>query len=153
MVAAEVPQLTLRDKTLMLSYLLSFIFEFGVSFSLPYLLYAPYANLESKVGFIYGSVALVALVWAFFCLPETRCRSLEELEELWAENVPAWRFASYQAKSGVGLRISQLERHAGNGEVSDMSQEELKGVMVYHEELVADKVTVYHAEVVAKEKN
>ena len=153
MVAAEVPHLTLRDKTLMVSYLLSFIFEFGVSFSLPYLLYAPYADLESKVGFIYGSVALVAVIWAWFYLPETRKRSLEELEELWAEKIPAWRFAEYKTRGEVGLRISQLERHAGNGDFSDLSEEELKGVAVYHEEMVPEKETVYHEEIVTKSKD
>ncbi|KAH8883790.1 general substrate transporter [Thozetella sp. PMI_491] len=139
MVAAEVPHLTLRDKTLLVSYLLSFVFEFAVSFSLPYLLYAPYADLQSKVGFVYGSVALLAVIWAWFCLPETRRRSLEELEELWAAKVPAWRFAKYTTTGDIGLRISQLERHAGHGDISDMSQEELKDVTVYHEEVVVEK--------------
>ncbi len=120
----------------MVAYLCSFIFEFCISFSLPYLLYAPYANLQSKVGFIFGTVALIAVVWAWFCMPETKQRSLEELEELWERKVPAWRFNKYTTQGGVGLRISQLERHAGNGEITDMSQEELKGVTVYHEEVV-----------------
>jgi MFS transporter, SP family, sugar:H+ symporter len=137
MVAAEVPHLTLRDKTITVAYIISFVLEFGVSYSLPYLLYAP-AYLGPKVGFIYGSVSVLCIAWAAFCLPETRRRSLEELEELWQQRVPAWRFASYVARSGLGLRVSQLERHAGAGEVSQSSEEDLKekDVEVVHEEVV-----------------
>ena len=144
-VSAEVPHLQLRDKTLTVSYLLSFVWEFGVSFSLPYLLYAPYADLESKVGFIYGSIAFIGIAWAWFCLPETRGRSLEEMEELWQENVPANRFNSYVTKSTIGLRVSQLERHAGTVQVFDSAEDlkreedEEKEIVVYHEEVSETK--------------
>jgi len=144
-VSAEVPHLQLRDKTLTVSYVLSFVWEFGVSFSLPYLLYAPYADLESKVGFIYGSIAFIGIIWAWFYLPETRGRSLEEMEELWQENVPAYRFDSYVTKSSVGLRVSQLERHAGTVKIfesaEDLKKEEDEGkvVVVYHEEVSEEK--------------
>ncbi len=146
-VSAEVPHLRLRDKVLTVSYISSFALEFGVSFSLPYLLYAPYANLESKVGFIYGTIAFLGIVWAYFCLPETTGRSLEEIEELWQEGVPPREFALYQVKSGVGKQVSKLERHAGTGD-NDSSEEDLSrtksdeadgGVIVYHETIVPKK--------------
>ena len=153
-VSAEIPHLQLRDKTLAVTYIASFIAEFGVGFSLPYLLYEPYADLESKVGFIYGGVALLGIVFCFFYMPETKGRSLEEMEELWTEKVPARSFKSYTSKSGIGLRVSQLERHAGAGEMGDSSVEDLKIVdgeaedhkmedgkvgVVYHEEIVLPK--------------
>ncbi len=129
-VSAEVPHLRLRDKVLTVSYIASFIIEFGVSFSLPYLLYAPYANLESRVGFIYGGVAVLGLIWSYFYLPETTGRSLEEMEELWQENVPPRQFALYHTKTnGVGSRVSKLEAHAGAGMPSDSSEEDLGRIM------------------------
>ncbi|OAA65191.1 General substrate transporter [Niveomyces insectorum RCEF 264] len=148
--SAEIPHLRLRDKTLTLSYFSSFLCEFGVSFSLPYLLYAPYANLESKVGFIYGSIAFAGVVWGYFYLPDTSKRSLEELEELWQSGIAAYKFSSYKAHGGVGLRVSQLERHAGGGDASSSSEEDLRRMDSEGDNL--KRVEVVHEEVVVPTK-
>lgn len=59
------------------------------AFTLPYLLFAPYANLQSNVvGFIYGSFADMAVAFTYLCIPEGQCRTLEEIEELFATNIP-----------------------------------------------------------------
>ncbi len=144
-VSAETPHLRLRDKTLTVSYVISFACEFGVGFSLPYLLYT--ADLQSKVGFIYGAIAALGILWSWFYLPETSGRSLEEMEELWQEKVPSGKFGSYVTKSTVGLRITQLERHAGAGDATDSSEEhavghdddDIKEGVVYHEEVIVPK--------------
>jgi hypothetical protein len=52
-------------------------FRFVVAFSLPYLLYAPYANLGMKVGFIFAPIATLATIWAYFFLPE--CKGLRRV--------------------------------------------------------------------------
>jgi hypothetical protein len=84
-----------------------------VSFTLPYLLET--ANLESKVGFIYGSICFVGLAWGYFFLPELRGRSLEELEEMFAAKVPLRKFRDYQTnEDGVGAAVSRLERLEGD---------------------------------------
>jgi hypothetical protein len=86
-----------------------------VSFTLPYLLDPPYANLQSKVGFIYGSICFLALVWGYFFLPELKNRSLEELEELFAAKVPLRKFGQYvTSPDGVGAALSRLERLDSN---------------------------------------
>lgn len=69
----------------------SFIF----SFSTPYLLDAPYANLHSKVGFIFGGVACCALAFAYFCVPEMKGRSLEEINAMFQAGVPVREFGTY----------------------------------------------------------
>ncbi|KAJ5327232.1 hypothetical protein MYU51_017695 [Penicillium brevicompactum] len=94
--AAEVPHLQLRDKSSMVVYLTQFVCDFVVSYTLPYLLGTGYANLHSKVGFIYGGFGIIGLVWAFFCLPDMSGRSLEELEIMWTEKVPARRFRKWK---------------------------------------------------------
>ncbi|CAG8033353.1 unnamed protein product [Penicillium salamii] len=92
--AAEVPHLQLRDKSSMVVYWTQFICDFVVSYTLPYLLKAGYANLQSKVGFIYGGFGITGIIWAYFCLPDMSGRSLEELEVMWTEKVPARQFRS-----------------------------------------------------------
>lgn len=63
--------------------------EFVSTFTIPYLMKEPYANLQSRVGLIYGSVTAVGVVWIFMCVPDLRGRSLEEVEEMFRERVPA----------------------------------------------------------------
>lgn len=48
-VAAEIPTTRLRDATYAFGAIFNILVQFAVSFSIPYLLYAPYANLGSKV--------------------------------------------------------------------------------------------------------
>jgi MFS transporter, SP family, sugar:H+ symporter len=108
---AETPASRLRDKTVRLGATVNIVTIFVVSFTLPYLLDPPYANLQSKVGFIYGSICFLALGWGYLFLPELKNRSLEELEELFAAKVPLRKFGQYQASSdGIGVAVSRLER-------------------------------------------
>jgi hypothetical protein len=89
--------------------------SFVVAFTLPYLQDTPGANLGSKVGFIYGSICFVALVWGYFFLPELKGRSLEELDEIFAAKLPLRKFRDYQSnEDGVGAAVSRLERLEGD---------------------------------------
>lgn len=114
-IQAETPATRLRDKTVRLGATVNIVTIFVVSFTLPYLLDAPYANLQSQVGFIYGAICFLALAWGFFFLPELKNRSLEEVEELFAAKVPLRKFGKYQAQAGgVGEAMSRLERLDSN---------------------------------------
>lgn len=86
-ISAEVPTTRLRDPTYALASLFNVAIQFAVSFSIPYLLYAPYANLGSKVGFIFGAFAACALVFTYFCIPEGKGKTLEEIDQLFLEGV------------------------------------------------------------------
>lgn len=114
-IQAETPATRLRDKTVRLGATVNIVTIFVVSFTLPYLLDAPYANLQSQVGFIYGAICFLALGWGYFFLPELKNRSLEEVEELFAAKVPLRKFSQYQAQAGgVGAAMSRLERLDSN---------------------------------------
>lgn len=64
--------------------------SFLVNFSIPYLVFEDYAGLNSKVGFIFGSIAFFALIFTYFFVPECKGKTLEEVD--------------YLFKMGVGLR-------------------------------------------------
>ena len=68
--------------------------NFVTTFTLPYLMDAGYANLGAKVGFIYGSLGVLGCIWAFFYYPELKSRSLEEIDLMFMERVPARRTRS-----------------------------------------------------------
>lgn len=70
-------------------------FSFLFSFFTPYLLNAPYADLQSKVGFIFGGLAICSFLFAYFCVPEMKGRSLEDINEMFDKEVPTRQFGNY----------------------------------------------------------
>lgn len=51
---------------------------------------------RGKTGFFWGGGALLTSIWAYWRLPETKGRTFEELDILFAKRVPARKFKSYQ---------------------------------------------------------
>lgn len=91
-VTTELPALRLRDRSQRVASIVNIFMNFLVNFIIPYLMNAPYANLGGKVGFIFGSVSVLAFVFTFFCVPECKGRSLEEIDRMFHENVPIRKF-------------------------------------------------------------
>ncbi|KIX06960.1 uncharacterized protein Z518_04936 [Rhinocladiella mackenziei CBS 650.93] len=110
--SAELPSSKLRDMTYRTASVLNICTQFAVSFSIPYLLNAPYANLGSKVGFIFGSMALISIVFAFFCVPECRGRSLEEIDLLFESGTRMRDFVTAKVDLQADAR-ENLELKAG----------------------------------------
>uniref|UniRef100_L2FPI0 Sugar transporter n=1 Tax=Colletotrichum fructicola (strain Nara gc5) TaxID=1213859 RepID=L2FPI0_COLFN len=94
-VVTEIPALRLRDRSQRASSLVNIFMNFLVNFMLPYLLNKPYAGLQSKVGFIFGSIAVCSALFVFLCVPECKGRSLEEIDRMFHEGVPVRRFAEH----------------------------------------------------------
>ena len=125
----ETPTGRLREKTATLASSISVIGTFLVSFTLPYLLSAPYANLGAKVGWIYGSICVASFFFALFVIPEQKNRSLEELDELYECRVSTWKFKSYKT-TGIGREILEMEEalHEKGGIKSSETRVEDSGV-------------------------
>lgn len=99
-ICAEIGTGQLRERTLFLASMGSFLTSVPVNFVNPYVQGA----IGGKVTFIYGGFSLVALVFVFFMVPETKNRSLEELDEMFQNHVPIRKFASY-VTSGLGSHL------------------------------------------------
>lgn len=51
------------------------------------------ANLSFRcTGFFWGGTCFITLIWAFFRMPETKHRTYEELDILFARGTPARKF-------------------------------------------------------------
>lgn len=74
----------------------------------PYLQDAGYANMQGKIGFVWGSFAVAAAIWVAFFLPEMSGRSLEELDELFEKKVSVWKFRKF-VTDGIGSEVTALE--------------------------------------------
>ena len=84
--------------------------SFLFSFFTPYLLNPPYADLQSKVGLIYGSIAVCSFFFAFFCVPEMKGRSLEDINEMFEQKVPVRKFRTFKLEHTVGKLDEQNDQ-------------------------------------------
>jgi len=94
-VTTELPALRLRDRNQRVASLVNILMNFLVNFTVPYLLSPPYANLQSKVGFIFGGITLLSFFFVYFCVPECKGRSLEEIDRMFNEGVAVRQFRTY----------------------------------------------------------
>ncbi|KAL4958430.1 general substrate transporter [Aspergillus filifer] len=110
----EITSLRLRDHTSRLGFAVNVCFNFAVNFSVPYLVFEDEVGLGSKVGFIFGSVAFLALVFTYFCVPECKGKTLEQVDWLFNNGVRLRDFgktdASGMLEGGVvGVKDSDIE--------------------------------------------
>lgn len=91
----EVATARLRVKTAAIGYAVSNIVSICWYFVLPVMFNVNQANLGGKIGFIFGGFSIIVIVLLYFYLPETRFRTYEELDEMFAKRIPARDFATY----------------------------------------------------------
>ncbi|GAM35494.1 hypothetical protein TCE0_017r03874 [Talaromyces pinophilus] len=104
-----------RNKLMASSTATNWFCSWLVTFTFPYLFNNDGANLGARVGFIYAGLMAAAAVWIFVFLPETSGRSLEEIQSLFANHVPARKFKSYVI--------------AGTFQVADLEEEKTSQVV------------------------
>lgn len=91
-IVAEIPSAELRTQTIVLarnSYNLMAIFN---SILTPYMLNEDDWNWGAKTGLYWGACTAVTLLWVVIDLPETSGRTFSEINELFAQHVPARKF-------------------------------------------------------------
>ncbi|KAJ5890871.1 uncharacterized protein N7473_007099 [Penicillium subrubescens] len=94
----------LREHTLLLSSLGSFVTSVPINFVNPYV----QAAIGDRTAIIYGGFSVAATVFVYFSLPETKDRSLEELDEKFQQRIPTREFKGYVC-TGLGAQIQHLE--------------------------------------------
>ncbi|KAL1895704.1 hypothetical protein Sste5346_005176 [Sporothrix stenoceras] len=95
-VAAEVSATRVRSHTLSLAraaYMVWAIIDGVIETAL---LNPTEGNLKGKAGFVWFGFTLLLLIWSLFRVPETKGRTYEELDILFEQKVPAWKFAETQ---------------------------------------------------------
>ncbi|EXK80020.1 hypothetical protein FOQG_15442 [Fusarium oxysporum f. sp. raphani 54005] len=96
---AEMGSTRLRQKTICLARNGYAITGVVAGVLQPYFMNPTQWNLRGYTGFIWGSTAFIVFVWGYFRLPETRNRTFEELDILFAKGVSARKFSSYKIDS------------------------------------------------------
>jgi SP family sugar:H+ symporter-like MFS transporter len=95
-IQTEVPSQRLRSQTIGLAQGTNFVFAWLCSYCTPYFINPQALNWGPKYCFIWGGSNLILALWVFLFVPETRGRSLEQLDELFAKKVPTLKFAKYE---------------------------------------------------------
>lgn len=68
LIGAEVPNAAVREKTQAIGTSWNVLWAFVTNFALPYMI----DSIHFKVGWVFGSLALLGLLFTFFFLPETK---------------------------------------------------------------------------------
>lgn len=68
--------------------------------------------------FIYGAFSVAALVFVWFFVPETKGRSLEDIDEMFQAQVPVWRFNRYVC-TGLGAQMGGEKYLVGHADTND----------------------------------
>ncbi|KAH8920192.1 general substrate transporter [Atractiella rhizophila] len=134
----EIPSTRLRSHTLGLAAAVGFFGGWLASFTLilkevhPTLsILASDLNWGPKYGYIWFGSNIIAFIWVYFYLPETKDRTLEEIDEMFQAKVPARKFSAYVCVASEQARedgIKKLEL-SGNAEhlehaPSDLSEKD-----------------------------
>ncbi|KAI5236746.1 MFS hexose transporter [Aureobasidium subglaciale] len=90
--ATELPASSVRNATLGLCIMCNGLGIALWGFVLPYLVNPDQANLGGKVGFIFGALMAVSVIYTFFLVPETKNRSYREIDKLFESRVSLRRF-------------------------------------------------------------
>ena len=88
-IGSEIGTAALREKTMSFTSSINVVAAWLVAFCVPYLL----EDIGASIGWLFGGFSIVATAYAYFCVPEIMNRSLEELDELFANHVSARKFA------------------------------------------------------------
>jgi len=96
LVAGEIPSTRLRSYTLGLGAGAGFLFGWVCAFTAPYFINPLDLNWGPKYGYIWFPSNLVTAIFIFFFIPETKDRTLEEIDEMFINKVPARKFRTYE---------------------------------------------------------
>jgi len=100
-VTSEIPSQRLRSQTVGIANGLNFVFGWLCAFCTPYFINPTSLNWGPKYGYIWGASNVILALFCFFFVPETKGRSLEQLDELFEKRVPTWKFSSYVTEHSV----------------------------------------------------
>ncbi|KAK9462430.1 general substrate transporter [Lipomyces oligophaga] len=68
----------------------NWIFNFGIAFFTP----PAFQNIQWKTFLIFAVFCIVMAIHVFFLMPETKGKTLEEVDIIWEENIKPWKSAN-----------------------------------------------------------
>lgn len=115
-IIAETSSTRLRAKSVALARNSYSVVNILANTAEPYLINPSELGLKGRTGFVWMATCFIALVWAFFRLPECKGRTYEELDILFVKKVSARNFSTtnvdvYNGDADDVLQSSKVESH------------------------------------------
>jgi len=121
-VTSEIYPLKVRAKSMSISTASNWLLNFSLGYGTPYLVNPGqgYANLQSKVFFIWGTFCALAVVFVWAMVYETSRISLEQIDEMYERVDRAWNSKAFQPSwsfqemrdegvSASGIQLTETE--------------------------------------------
>lgn len=102
----EIPSQRLRSYTFGLAAAVGFFFAWLTTFTAPYFINPDSLNWGPQYGYIWFPSAVVGAVWVWFFLPETKGRTLEEIDEMVCDRSSL--FVLFQSSKVLALLTMKL---------------------------------------------
>ncbi|KAJ3489657.1 hypothetical protein NLI96_g1990 [Meripilus lineatus] len=124
-ITGEIFPLNVRAKAMSLSVASNWLWNFGIGYATPYLVNTGPGNagLQSKVFFIWGSTCACCVIFSYFCIPETKGLSLEQIDLLYQNSNPITSVRYREELLANDVHFS--ERHAQGGKEERHSDEKV----------------------------
>ncbi|KAJ5552763.1 Maltose permease [Penicillium frequentans] len=120
----ELPSQRLRSYTFGLAAAVGFLGAWLTTFTAPYFINVASLNWGPKYGYIWFPSCLIAAAFIYFFLPEVKGRTLEEIDEMFEQRVPARKFASYKC---VGSAAFEARRKDSASTTEDVKKARISG--------------------------
>ncbi|CAH6720052.1 hypothetical protein CLIB1444_03S03334 [[Candida] jaroonii] len=97
-ITGEISSTNLRSQTIAIGRIWYNICQLVSQIINPYFINPTKLNLKGKTAYIWFGTSLLVTIWAYFRLPETKGRTYEELDRMFALKVPARQFKRFHIK-------------------------------------------------------
>ncbi|KAJ9636654.1 hypothetical protein H2204_005254 [Knufia peltigerae] len=91
----EVSATRVRSKTIALATAAQATAGIVMTVAIPYMINADQANMRGKLGFFFGGLASLCLLWAFFRVPELKGRTYQEVDIMFERGIKTREFKNY----------------------------------------------------------
>lgn len=105
-ICGEMSSTRLRSHVVSIGFFTQNLWTLIMTITVPYMINPDEGNLRGKTGFIFAFFSALAFVWTYFCLPETKGRSYEELDHMFEQKIPARKFCKYRRETEENSCIS-----------------------------------------------
>jgi MFS family permease len=124
-VTSEIFPLKCRAKSLSMTTATNWLLNWAIAYSTPYLVnYGPgYANLQSKIFFIWFGCCFLCIAFVYFFIYETKGLSLEQVDQLYDEVKVARKSTKWKPRQTWEQRQSISHPSGGKGSPMDREAE------------------------------
>ncbi|KAK5138479.1 hypothetical protein LTR08_000065 [Meristemomyces frigidus] len=136
----ELPSQRLRSYTFGLAASVGFFGAWLASFTAPYFINPAALNWGPKYGYIWVPSCLIAVVFVYFCLPEVKGRTLEEIDEMFEQRLPARQFRKYVCTGRAAVESTRRNVSvSGSSSEDDAKREHKDGTVETIERVYGDE--------------